>query len=520
MNELFDIPLDKPLPGALLDGLLFFTFFLHFFFVLLTLGTAMLGVYYYVDGRFADRQRGPRDRHFLKSFFVHNSLAIVLGVAPILLMQVGHSVPFLTAVNLMAPLWLLIVVLLVAALLLLEALAERKRQRPRLYLAMGLLGLACLVAVPGIFSATLVATENPGRWEEILSRGGAIPPELVLHWTARVLHVLGAAVVFTAAFHYVYPGRKDALRLRGGMLRWIVGGLWFQVVAGVALYASLPRFPGIPGNLLLIVGVLAAGGLAWLAFRGRERGLLVSGSATAALLMLVLLTMLLVRQRLQGPVLHAMAVELEANLARRQAALGSFGPRDGGPSADLAIYNNAPTIYLRSCEFCHGTVANGQGIDARWLAVPPEDLTALRTSDRELHAILTRGIPGTAMPRFGYYTRDELDEVIRFLREQAGMKRFPEPLPVEVSATARSSAAAVFATRCVVCHGPEGRGTPLALNFEPPPPDLTRLAYSPQRTFRVVSEGYPGTQMPAFGELPVAVRWGLVAVVRELHRAE
>ena len=50
MNSLFDILLDRPLPLAAIRGLLFGTFALHLLFVLLTIGTVILGMAYLVHG--------------------------------------------------------------------------------------------------------------------------------------------------------------------------------------------------------------------------------------------------------------------------------------------------------------------------------------------------------------------------------------------------------------------------------------------------------------------------------------
>ena len=44
MNSLYDLILPAPIPGDLIDVLMFSTFFLHLLFVLMMLGTAILGM--------------------------------------------------------------------------------------------------------------------------------------------------------------------------------------------------------------------------------------------------------------------------------------------------------------------------------------------------------------------------------------------------------------------------------------------------------------------------------------------
>ena len=48
MNSLFDFLLAAPAPGAFIRGFLFAGFAAHLLFVLFTLGTAIIGVFYYL----------------------------------------------------------------------------------------------------------------------------------------------------------------------------------------------------------------------------------------------------------------------------------------------------------------------------------------------------------------------------------------------------------------------------------------------------------------------------------------
>lgn len=96
MNNIYDILLEKPLPDEWIHGLLFIFFALHMVFVLLTVGTAILSVYYFIDSRWGGKTNELRlDKRIIRIFMAHKSLAVVLGIAPLLLIQVGHTVPFL-----------------------------------------------------------------------------------------------------------------------------------------------------------------------------------------------------------------------------------------------------------------------------------------------------------------------------------------------------------------------------------------------------------------------------------------
>jgi len=85
---------------------------------------------------------------------------------------------------------------------------------------------------------------------------------------------------------------------------------------------------------------------------------------------------------------------------------------------------------------------------------------------------------------------------------------------------------ALYAAKCAVCHGPEGKGDgPAAFVLFPRPRDFTSGKFKIRSTmtvptdadlFRVLSEGIPGTSMPAWSHLPEADRWALVAYVKKL----
>jgi len=517
MTRLTDIVLPPPISIGWLHGLLSFTFALHFLFVLLTLGTAFFATVYYVVGQWtsADWLR-HWDRDFLEWFFAHKSLAIVLGVGPILLMQVGNSIPFLTAVNLVAPLWMLIIVCLIGALALYEWQHRRKRERRWLFLLVSTVALFLLVYVPATFVAVLTSTERPGIWAAAMKLGSALPGPATLHWALRLLHVLGASVLVTAAVHYLGVARNEDRRRH--MLGWMAGGLAFQFVGGVGLYASVRPPPAVLPTVIVAIGVAAAGLLGFVTslWRTNPRPARV---LVGLLLSLVLIPMLMTRQILQDRVLLPLVQDLRENAVLHSSALAPYrGAAQAAFAATLAVpYNNALAIYTRSCSFCHGAVGNGQGDSAGELVVRPENLTEIRLTQDKLHEILREGVRGSAMPVFDFYLKDEIALLRGFLREKVGLRE-----PVEVAARPQPAAATgaakqLFDGTCSVCHGSDGRGSATGLAFAPPVPDLTRLSVTPAYGFAVVSEGYPGTMMRSFASEPEEVRHAAVALIQEFY---
>jgi high-affinity iron transporter len=80
-----------------------------------------------------------------------------------------------------------------------------------------------------------------------------------------------------------------------------------------------------------------------------------------------------------------------------------------------------------------------------------------------------------------------------------------------------ASGARIFRQQCATCHGDAGHGDgPGAAGLTPRPADLTDSALvsrTPLDYFRRVTEGTPGTAMPAFSHLTREQRWDVVAHV-------
>ncbi|MGH7318021.1 MAG: c-type cytochrome, partial [Candidatus Rokuibacteriota bacterium] len=88
----------------------------------------------------------------------------------------------------------------------------------------------------------------------------------------------------------------------------------------------------------------------------------------------------------------------------------------------------------------------------------------------------------------------------------------------------------VYGQRCALCHGTSGKGDgPAAELLSPRPRDFTAGKYkirstaSPLATdqdlFRVITDGMPGTSMPAWKGLPEKERWALVAYLKSFAEA-
>jgi mono/diheme cytochrome c family protein len=233
----------------------------------------------------------------------------------------------------------------------------------------------------------------------------------------------------------------------------------------------------------------------------------------------------------------------------------------------LALAGTAPSsrgalalgkqVFMKQCAPCHGTTGAGDG-EASWLLYPrPRNFRTGKfrlvstwdgvPTDDDLFETITRGIPGSAMPSWGYLpeaTRWALIAYVKSLvqvplvvkpakdptsdgRPGTGLIRIPPEPPYD--AKAQALAKQRFADGCASCHGPLGRGDGVAEQHDEAglpthPRDLTMGIFKgspdPQSIYRRIVAGMPGSPMPmsdwAYGD----EAWNLVHFIRAMSSDE
>ncbi|HVP35382.1 MAG TPA: c-type cytochrome [Terriglobales bacterium] len=520
MNSLFDLLIQKPLSDSLLHYLLFIAFVLHMLFVLFALGTAMLAFYLFLETWHSGRLHESRwDREVLKTFTVHKSLAAVLGVAPLLLIQLGLAVPFFNGVTLFAPYWMLIILLLIISFVLFDSLSQQTNIQPYVFLILGIIALVALLIVPAIFVLVMVTAENPDQWANILKNGYHLDKALTIHWLFRYLHILGAALVAGGVFHFFFTAKGDPQK-RTKMLHWIVAAILEQSVLGVLVLATLTKKLDYDTIIVMTIGIAAASFLLLNVFQALNKNSTMKPGLVFSLVMLIIVPMLFTRQMLQDKSLLPLNRELEANARVYEKNLSSYSQSalDNYQNDLNTVYDNGKTIFEKSCTFCHGGNADGKGNEAVNLNIQPEAIASIRANRDYIYDILIKGVNGTAMPYFGYYEKGKLNSLIDFLNVRFEVLGKLSPVPVTITLSDQEKADQTFSQVCSSCHGKDGRGAPEAIKFQPPPPDFTVYNLLPGRAFEVISNGYPGTMMTLFSNLPEGVRWGLVKIVNDKRK--
>ncbi len=249
-----DIPLPLPAPEPLLVATLVLFFLLHILFVNLMVGGSLLTVVYQLKG-LKDARYDRLAHAVANTITVNKSLAVVLGVGPLLAINTLYTLYFYSANALTGTLWISIVPLVTAAFLLTylhkfrwAAMAGRRR----LHIAIAALAAALFLFIPLIFLTNINLMLFPARWPEVQGFGSAL---LLPNVLPRYLHFVLACLALTGLFMVWLFRRAKAETVaelgfeRAALIR--IGYAW-------ALFPTLGQF--LVGPLVLLT--LPAEGLA------------------------------------------------------------------------------------------------------------------------------------------------------------------------------------------------------------------------------------------------------------------
>lgn len=213
-------------------------------------------------------------------------------------------------------------------------------------------------------------------------------------------------------------------------------------------------------------------------------------------------------------------------------------------------------VYAMRCAWCHGEKGDGQGPGAARLVPPPRDFTLglykIKTSgfeeigarEEDLVRMIRDGMPGTAMPGWKDLLseqdiRDVIAHLASFVELEKPKTRLDFGAQVASSAESIDQGRKLFldGERCSECHGKLGKGDGIKslkddAGFRTWPRNLTkpwtfRASNDPRDVFARISNGIPGTQMPAFADpaakekrLTVEQRWHIANFVASLGKTE
>lgn len=264
-----DIPLPLPLPEWLLVTILIFSFLLHILFINLMVGGSILTLWYEWKG-LKNKDYDKLAREIAATITVNKSLAVVLGVAPLLSINVLYTLYFYSSNALTGNMWISIVPWVSVAFLLVylhkyswDKLAENKT----LHLSILALGVFSFLMIPFIFLTNINLMLFPEKWGEVHGFFSALTLPNVF---PRYFHFLTACLAITGVFLAVYFGRKNydaeakfkqltKPALRKNMLTLALAATGFQFIFGPLLFLTLPT-KGVTWGLfgVILAGVIVA----------------------------------------------------------------------------------------------------------------------------------------------------------------------------------------------------------------------------------------------------------------------
>ncbi len=260
-----DIPLPLPADTVLLQALLVFLFLWHILFVNLMLGGSLLTVAFELLGR----RRPDFDvlaRAIAGTVTVNKSLAVVMGVGPLLGINVLYTVYFYTANSLTGGAWIALVPLITLAFLITYAHKytwDRLAHAKGLHIALGMAGAALFLVIPLVFLANVNLMLFPGRWNEV---SGFLSALVLPNVWPRYFHFVTASVAISGLFLLMFflragcPIEEKLQTLDRNALRRLFYGIALGASALQLLFGPLVllTLPG-QGMSWTLIGIISIG---------------------------------------------------------------------------------------------------------------------------------------------------------------------------------------------------------------------------------------------------------------------
>lgn len=256
-----DIELAIPGNVGFFEVLIVVSFLLHILFVNITIGSSAMAVFQEIKGMITKKQ----EHDALAAQLAHHtsvlkSIAVVLGVAPLLLISVIYTQFFYPSTILVGKAWLSLIILLISAFLILYAykFSWQKMQtggKKMAHVLIGGVGSLLLLFVPLIFIVNVVSMLYPDMWEGAKGffHGLVYYPQI---WQ-RYVHFILASFAVAGIYLYFWNNRSQkkaeatngddivkALVHRQGKKLGLQVMMWttaLQLVSGTWLFMSFDR---------------------------------------------------------------------------------------------------------------------------------------------------------------------------------------------------------------------------------------------------------------------------------------
>ncbi len=427
-----DIPLPLPAPEWFLVALLIISFLVHIVFVNLMVGGTLLTFFAQVKG-LRDKDYDILAHEIAKTITVNKSMAVVMGVAPLLIINTLYTVYFYSANALTGLFWIAIVPLVVFAFLLTyphKYLWEKLQNNKGLHIAMIAAASGIFLFVPLIFLTNINLMIYPEKWGTV---SGFFSAMFLPNVFPRYFHFIFASLTATGLFLFYFFGRPSfkfeekfatltrfdvrkrmySLAFMATLLQFIVGPVILLTLPSKAISWTLIQVIS-PGILLGLYALY----LLWHGLNAKENEIGSNFSKIVTSLSLVVVLMVIgrhiIRENALGP--HkllvnkrTLAYEEEVQAARLDL---SKAKETGKPEAKGSA-RAGEAIFKSNCSACHALKVKVVG--------PPvlEMVSIYKGKEADLKNWIRS--PGKKrenfpqMPGFPQLTEEELDSTVQFI---------------------------------------------------------------------------------------------------------
>ena len=377
-----DIPLPLPLPEWLLVTILVISFLVHILFVNLMVGGSLLTLWSQIKG-LKNKEYDILAHEIAATITVNKSIAVVMGIAPLLSINVLYTIYFYSANALTGLMWIAVIPLVTVAFLLTylhKYTWKLLENNKAVHISILAVAVAIFLFIPFIFLTNINLMLFPEKWALVKGFFSAMTLPNVF---PRYFHFIFASLSITGLFLHWYIGRKNypfetifptftryELKKKGYSLALVASVIQFLI--GPLVLLTLPS-KGLGWNLILIIFTGAAIALPamWMMWKGIQGDESTIDKDFKKVLVLMTITVLFMgsgRQVYRSNALekHRELVKLkteEFQKIKKQAIAKSKQAQAETNNADLSAADKGKAVFNQYCTACHK-------VDARLVGPP------------------------------------------------------------------------------------------------------------------------------------------------------
>jgi cytochrome c len=367
-----DIPLPLPMPEWFFVVMLVISFLFHIIFVNLMLGGSLLALAAQIKG-LKNKEYDVLAHEIAKTITVNKSIAVVLGIAPLLTINVLYTIYFYSANALTGLMWISVIPLVTVAFLLTylhkytwETLADHKA----VHICILAFATVIFLFIPFIFLTNINLMLFPEKWGVLK---GFMDALLLPNVFPRYLHFIFSSLAVTGLFLFWYNSRKSypfeslytkftrydiqkkgySLALTASLCQFVIGPL---------VLLTLPS-KGMGWNLILVIlsGVVIALPAVWMIWKrltGPRETIEKGFYKIAFMLGITVLCMGSGRQiyRANSLAKHQELVKVktaEFQVLRKKAAAKMKAAQAGENVSGLSDAERGQNVFNQYCASCH-----------------------------------------------------------------------------------------------------------------------------------------------------------------------